>query len=66
MSNAALQSLVERFHANLQYYKETRKNYNEHSCRIEYIQENLIISLKQTFHLLAVKSSRSICRHLTV
>lgn len=36
MSNAALQSLVERFHANLQYYKDARR-YNEHSCRIEYI-----------------------------
>lgn len=37
MSNAALQSLVERFHANLKYYKDARRNYNEHSCRTEYI-----------------------------
>lgn len=37
MSNTTLQSLVERFHANLQYYKDARRNYNEHSCRIEYI-----------------------------
>ena len=43
MSNAALQSLVERFHANLQYYKDARRNYNEHSCRIEYIDPLLKI-----------------------
>lgn len=42
MSNAALQSLVERFHANLQYYKDARR-YNEHSCRIEYIDPLLKI-----------------------
>lgn len=32
-----LQVLVNRFRANLPYYKDTRNNYNEHSCRIEYI-----------------------------
>ena len=38
-----LQNLVERFAANLQYYKEKKNNYNEHSCRIEYIDPFLNI-----------------------
>ncbi|MGN0364685.1 MAG: Eco57I restriction-modification methylase domain-containing protein [Suilimivivens sp.] len=32
-----LQNLVDRFHANIDFYKDTRNTYNEHSCRIEYI-----------------------------
>ena len=32
-----LQSLVDRFEANIDFYKDTRNAYNEHSCRIEYI-----------------------------
>ena len=32
-----LQRLVEQFSANLDYYKDTKQNYNEHSCRIEFI-----------------------------
>ena len=32
-----LNDLANRFQTNLAYYKETRNNYNEHSCRIEYI-----------------------------
>ena len=32
-----LQSLVDRFDANIDFYKDTRNAYNEHSCRIEYI-----------------------------
>lgn len=32
-----LQNLVERFNANLAFYKDTRNSYNEHSCRIEFI-----------------------------
>lgn len=32
-----LQILVERFHANIEFYRDTRNAYNEHSCRIEYI-----------------------------
>lgn len=33
----SLQALVDRFQCNLQFYKDTKNNYNEHSCRIEYI-----------------------------
>ena len=32
-----LSRLVEKFHANLSYYKDGKNGYNEHSCRIEYI-----------------------------
>ncbi len=32
-----LNLLLNRFKMNLAYYKDTRNNYNEHSCRIEYI-----------------------------
>lgn len=32
-----LQILVDRFHANIEFYKNTKNAYNEHSCRIEYI-----------------------------
>lgn len=32
-----LQILVDRFHTNIEFYKDTRNSYNEHSCRIEYI-----------------------------
>ena len=32
-----LQNLVDRFHANINFYKDTKNSYNEHSCRIEYI-----------------------------
>ena len=32
-----LKRLVEQFHANLPFYKDTKNNYNEHSCRIEFI-----------------------------
>lgn len=38
-----LSELVNRFQTNLAYYKETRNNYNEHSCRIEYIDPLLKI-----------------------
>ena len=29
-----LQKLVEHFDANIDFYKDTKKAYNEHSCRI--------------------------------
>lgn len=32
-----LQNLVDRFHANINFYKDIKNSYNEHSCRIEYI-----------------------------
>jgi len=38
-----LQGLVKRFEANLQYYKDTQNNYNEYSCRMEYIDPLLKI-----------------------
>lgn len=38
-----LRNLVNRFSTNLSYYKDTKNNYNEHSCRIEYIDPLLEI-----------------------
>ena len=38
-----LKDLANRFQTNLAFYKETRNNYNEHSCRIEYIDPLLKI-----------------------
>ena len=38
-----LNDLANRFQTNLAYYKETRNNYNEQSCRIEYIDPLLKI-----------------------
>lgn len=38
-----LQALVDRFDANLQYYKDNKNAYNEHSCRIEYIDPLLVL-----------------------
>ncbi len=38
-----LQTLVAHFRANLPYYKDIKNNYNEHSCRIEYIDPLLKI-----------------------
>ena len=32
-----LKSLIEKFEKNLAYYHDNKKHYNEHSCRIEYI-----------------------------
>ena len=32
-----LQILVDRFHSNIEFYKNPKNAYNEHSCRIEYI-----------------------------
>lgn len=36
-----LQILVDRFHANIEFYKDARNAYNEHSCRTEYIDSLL-------------------------
>ena len=38
-----LQTLIKRFDANLVYYKDLKNSYNEHSCRIEYIDPLLYI-----------------------
>lgn len=38
-----LQALADRFRENLAYYKDSKNNYNEHSCRIEYIDPFLKI-----------------------
>ena len=44
MTNAEkLNDLANRFQTNLAYYKEGRNNYNEYSCRIEYIDSLLKI-----------------------
>ena len=32
-----MNNLINRFSSSLDYYKNPRNNYNEHSCRIEYI-----------------------------
>lgn len=36
-SNTELQALVSRFEKNLAHYKNAQSRYNEHSCRVEYI-----------------------------
>lgn len=36
-----LQILVDRFQTNIDFYKDTKNVYNEHSCRIEYIDRFL-------------------------
>lgn len=36
-----LQILVDRFQTNIEFYKDTKNAYNEHSCRIEYIDRFL-------------------------
>ena len=36
-----LQILVDRFQANIEFYKDTKNAYNEYSCRIEYIDRFL-------------------------
>lgn len=38
-----LSDLANRFQTNLAYYKDAKNNYNEHSCRIEYIDPLLKI-----------------------
>ena len=38
-----LQKLVEHFDANIDFYKDTKRAYNEHSCRIEFIDPFLKI-----------------------
>lgn len=38
-----LQKLVEHFDANIDFYKDSKKAYNEHSCRIEFIDPFLKI-----------------------
>ena len=38
-----LQKLVEHFDANIDFYKDTKKAYNEHSCRVEFIDPFLKI-----------------------
>lgn len=43
MSVQRLESLIEKFSKNLQYYKDSSNAYNEHSCRIEYIDPLLKI-----------------------
>lgn len=41
MKTEELKSLVKRFQHSLSYYKDNKKHYNEHSCRIEYIEPML-------------------------
>lgn len=42
-SKIKLQKLVEQFHKNIDFYKNIQKGYNEHSCRIEFIDPLLKI-----------------------
>lgn len=42
-SKGELQKLVEHFEVNIEFYKDTKKAYNEHSCRIEFIDPFLKI-----------------------
>ena len=41
--NDELRALIEKFEKNLDYYHDSNKHYNEHSCRIEYIDPLLKI-----------------------
>lgn len=41
--NNELIALIEKFEKNLDYYHDSKKHYNEHSCRIEYIDPFLKI-----------------------
>lgn len=43
MSVQKIESLIDKFSKNLQYYKDGSNSYNEHSCRIEYIDPLLKI-----------------------
>lgn len=43
MSVQKIESLIQKFSKNLQYYKDSSNTYNEHSCRIEYIDPLLKI-----------------------
>lgn len=43
MSGFKIESLIDRFNRNLKYYKNNSNAYNEHSCRIEYIDPLLKI-----------------------
>lgn len=38
---SGLQLLADRFHANLEFYKDVKNAYNEYSCRMEYIDSFL-------------------------
>ena len=38
-----LQNLVDRFHANIDFYKDARNAYNEHSCRNILVELNILI-----------------------
>lgn len=38
-----LQKLVKHFEKNINFYKDSKKSYNEHSCRIEFIDPLLKI-----------------------
>ena len=38
-----LENLINRFTASLSYYKDNKNAYNEHSCRIEYIDPLLVL-----------------------
>ncbi|MGD9569432.1 MAG: Eco57I restriction-modification methylase domain-containing protein [Sedimentibacter sp.] len=41
--NNELRALIDKFEKNLDYYHDSKKHYNEHSCRIEYIDPFLKI-----------------------
>ena len=38
-----LKALTDKFATNLAYYKDQKNSYNEHSCRIEYIDPLLVL-----------------------
>lgn len=51
-----LQNLVDRFHANIDFYKDARNAYNEHSCRIEYIDPLLkLLGLRTSKHKVSIQ-----------
>lgn len=46
-----LSDLANRFQTNLAYYKDAKNNYNEHSCRIEYIDPTFYLEYVSTLKL---------------
>ena len=54
-----LQNLVDRFHANIDFYKDARNAYNEHSCRIEYaIHDRVVAASREIYEINDALSGR--------
>lgn len=62
---AQLSKIVDRFKLNISFYKNAKNAYNEHSCRIEYIDPFLkILGWDVSNERISTSISRSNCREL--